>query len=80
MDSINRKNGYFPGTFFKRSNRIMVAPEGVFFRIREGKMIGPFATFREAELNLREFIRTINCDSSFTATKSIQTTNNYHPR
>lgn len=64
MDSVNRKDGYFPGTFFKRSNRIVVASEGVYIKIRENQSIGPYSTFREAEINLREFIRRVDSNTS----------------
>jgi Domain of unknown function (DUF6316) len=70
MDSVNRKDGYFPGTFFKRSNRIVVASEGVYIRIREHKTIGPYKTFREAEMNLREFLRKVDSNASMAMTRS----------
>ncbi len=67
MDSVNRKDGYFPGTFFKRSNRIVVASEGVYIRIRDNKTIGPFSTFREAEMNLRDFLRKVDSNATMAA-------------
>ncbi len=65
MVNANRKNGYFPGTFFNRTNRILIASDGVYFRIREGEMVGPFATMREAEVGLRSFIRKVENEGAF---------------
>jgi len=59
MDKSNRHNGYFPGTFFRRSNRLTIIDKGIYYKIREGCTIGPFKTLREAEAHLTAFIRSL---------------------
>lgn len=73
MDSINRKDSYFPGTFFKRSDRILVESAGVYIRIGKGQTIGPFATFREAEIELQGFLSKVNFDAITATIKNTQT-------
>lgn len=65
MDCKNRETGYFPGNFFNRSNRLTVVEKGIYYKIREGHSIGPFSTIRDAEADLRGFIRTVKSKSNF---------------
>ncbi|MBV1908856.1 MAG: hypothetical protein KUG78_06005 [Kangiellaceae bacterium] len=60
MECKNRTSGYFPGSFFQRSHRIKVLGKGIFYRIREGQSLGPFASLSEAETDLRAYIRSQN--------------------
>lgn len=64
MEIVNRRNGYFPGTFFKRSNRIQVVAKNVYFRNREGQPVGPFNSLKETEKNLNQYLDNICCDSA----------------
>lgn len=56
MSHQSRAQGYFPGSFFRRSNRVIVNENGYHYRIRSGQMVGPFKTKNEAIVDLNSFI------------------------
>ena len=60
MNNGNRAIGYFPASFFKRTNRVKLNKNGYYYRIRKGSTIGPFKTQIQALSDLDCFIRTIS--------------------
>jgi len=60
QNSSNRTIGYFPASFFKRSNRIISNHNGYYYKVREGTSIGPFNTQATALLDLNQFIATFS--------------------
>jgi len=59
MNYQSRAQGYFPGSFFRRSNRIIVNQNGYHYRTRSGKTVGPFATEIDAIVDLDDFIQRL---------------------
>jgi len=59
MDHQSRAQGYFPGSFFRRSNRLVVNENGYHYRVRDGKMIGPFESEFDAITNLQNYIQSL---------------------
>jgi len=59
MNHQSRAQGYFPGSFFRRSNRIIINDTGYHYRVRSGKIIGPFVTEMDACLDLHGFIHSL---------------------
>ena len=58
MNIQNRGEGYFPGSFFRRSERVVVDDSGYHFRTRQGETVGPFLTESDANLNLGLYLKT----------------------
>ena len=56
MNHQSRAQGYFPGSFFRRSKRIIVNENGYHYRIRSGQLVGPFQSEVEANIDLNNFI------------------------
>lgn len=59
MNTSSRSIGHFPGSFFSRTERILVDDNGFHYRIRKGVSIGPFATESDARSDLERFINQV---------------------
>ncbi len=57
MNQTSRSQGYFPGSFFNRSDRLLMNEQGYHYQTREGKAMGPFPNKTTALLNLESYIR-----------------------
>lgn len=64
MNHQSRAQGYFPGSFFRRSNRMVVNANGYHYRIRDGKMVGPFDTELHAKANLQNYIQSLEINQA----------------
>jgi len=56
MKKTNRAIGYFPGSFFNRTERILIDDKGFHYRVREGEAVGPFLSEFAAHSDLNRFI------------------------
>ncbi len=66
MDNQSRQQGYFPASFFHRTNRLVLDETGYHYRVRKGKIIGPFSCEKDASKDLNGYIENLAIDQSFT--------------
>ncbi len=65
MSHQSRHQGYFPASFFRRSDRFVLDDTGYHYRVRKGIPIGPFATEKDAYQDLNGYIKHLATNKSF---------------
>ena len=65
MDNQSRQQGYFPASFFRRTDRLLLNGTGYHYRVRKGETIGPFSCEKDANNDLRGFIKHLTTNKSF---------------
>lgn len=59
MKHQSRVQGYFPASFFRRSDRILINNQGYHYRVRKGDTVGPFAKESDAHINLNKYLKQV---------------------
>ena len=67
MDNQSREQGYFPASFFRRTDRLLLNDAGFHYRVRKGQNIGPFSSAKDANKDLSVYIKSLATNQSFTA-------------
>jgi hypothetical protein len=70
MNNQSRHQGYFPASFFRRTDRLVLDDTGYHYRIRKGKAVGPFPTEKAAYRDLRGYIKLIPIDESLSSVQN----------
>ncbi len=64
-DPINSDN-------FHRKERLVICDTGIYYKTREQKLVGPFATESKAKLDLNIFIEVISIEKQLEADYGLQ--------
>lgn len=70
MNNQSRQLGYFPASFFRRTDRLVLDDTGYHYRVRKGETIGPFSCEKEAASDLNSFIKQLATENSFSNAQS----------
>ena len=58
MNNQSRNQGYFPASFVRRSQRVVISDQGFHYRIRKGRAVGPFNTEMDANVALSHYLKS----------------------
>ena len=62
MNNQQRAHSYVPASLYNRSERIVIADDGYFYKTREGEVLGPFHTESKALFDLNIFLNILEIE------------------
>ncbi len=70
MNNQSRHQGYFPASFFCRTERLILDDTGYHYRVRKGEAVGPFPTEKAACQDLNSYIKYIAINESLSSAQN----------
>lgn len=64
MSNQSRQQGYFPASFFRRTDRLLLDDTGYHYRVRKGETVGPFSCEKDANNDLSGYLKHLTTNQS----------------